>query len=391
MAQLLVIGVTLSLFTALYLVSRRDKNSHDDILALWLLVMAMPVLLGVAMRNFPDLQIPVLPDLTYPLTFGPLMWLYVESLTGHINRIDRRHLLHFLPFALTSLLKNLMDWKLERPTPMMETFSLEIRIAGAVYLAVLAVYSIAVFRRLRQHGTQVPEHFSQLSGRVTLVWLRWITAALTGTYLLLFLGCVLPFPPLLIVHILALTGVILVLCFFGLRQTQLCDTQEVSSASEEERKTHELAPWRDPTDDDAGVGSGEYTEYPLGTASPRYSRSGLCNERAEAIAQRLEKLMEVEKPYLDPELTIETLARQIAVPRHYLTQVINERYEKNFFLFVNEYRIDSVKNALRSADQADRTLLEIAFDSGFSSKSTFNAAFKQFTGMTPSQFRATTA
>lgn len=388
MAQLLVIGVTASLFTALFLVSYRYKNLHDDILALWLLAMSMPILLGVAMRNFPDLQIPVLPDLTYPLTLGPLMWLYVESLTGHIKRINRQHLLHFLPFAATSLLKNLTDWQLERPTPMMETFSLEIRIAGAVYLAVLGAYSIAVFRRLRQHGTEVPERFSQLSSRVTLIWLRWITVAITAVYLLLFIGCLLPFPPLLIAHVLGLTGVILVLCFFGLRQTQLYDPRDSSVSGREKGTTRVSPPSHQPRADDTYAVLGDKRETSPGNTPTRYSRSGLDEERADVISERLHAFMEAEKPYLDPELTIESLARQIAVPRHYLTQVINEQHEKNFFLFVSEYRIEAVKDALRSSDQADRTLLEIAFESGFSSKSTFNAAFKQFTGMTPSQFRS---
>lgn len=195
MAQLLIIGVTFSLFTALFLVTKRDRNFHDGILAVWLVIMALPILLGVATRNFPEMQIPVFPHLIYPLTFGPFMWLYVETLTGHVTRIERWHLLHFLPFVIASLLKNLMGWPLERPAPMMETFSLEIRIAGAVNLVVLALYSIAVFRRLRLHGTEVPEYFSELSNRITLIWLHWIAAGITGAYLLLFVGCILPFPP----------------------------------------------------------------------------------------------------------------------------------------------------------------------------------------------------
>ena len=376
-----------SLFTALFLLTKRHKNLHDEILAIWLVAMAMPVLLGVAERNIPGLEVPVLPHLLYPLTFGPLMWLYVESLTGHIDKINRRHLLHFLPFVAASLHKNLGDWALERPTPMMETFSLEIRIAGTVYLAVLAAYSIAVFRRLLQHKTEVPDHFSQLSSRVTLIWMRWITAGITGSYLLLFIGCILPFPPLLIFHIIGLTGVILVLCFFGLRQTQLYDSGGVLVPDEAVGSTRgPERPRRSSADEEAA--SGEDQEAPRIGASPSYSRSGLSAARAVAISQRLDAFMQEEKPYMEADLTIETLARQIGVPRHYLTQVINERHEKNFFHFINEYRIEAVKDALRSPDHADRTLIEIAFDSGFSSKSTFNAAFKQFTGMTPSQYRS---
>lgn len=123
-------------------------------------------------------------------------------------------------------------------------------------------------------------------------------------------------------------------------------------------------------------------------AKPSYSRSGLAKERAGIISQRLDAYMQAEKPYLDAELTIDTLAKKIAVPRRHLTQVLSERHEKNFFLFVNEFRIQAVKDALKSPESTGRTLLEIAYASGFNSKSTFNTAFKQNTGLTPSQFRA---
>lgn len=97
--------------------------------------------------------------------------------------------------------------------------------------------------------------------------------------------------------------------------------------------------------------------------------------------------MRSDRPYLDPDLTIETVARRIGVPRHHLTEVINERHEKNFYLFVNQYRIEEAQQALKDPSQAGRTVLDIAYASGFNSKSPFNSAFKKLTGMTPSQYR----
>jgi len=97
--------------------------------------------------------------------------------------------------------------------------------------------------------------------------------------------------------------------------------------------------------------------------------------------------MASQKPYLDANLTIEKLSKQIAIPRHYLTQIISEQLNKNFYLFINEYRINTVKHYIDDAENNPLSMLEIAYQSGFNSKSTFNVAFKKLTSMTPSQYK----
>ena len=72
---------------------------------------------------------------------------------------------------------------------------------------------------------------------------------------------------------------------------------------------------------------------------------------------------------------------------YYLSRIINERFGASFNDFVNEYRIKEAKSALRDPGQAERTILDIMYGSGFYSKSTFNTAFKKFTGVTPSKYR----
>jgi len=103
--------------------------------------------------------------------------------------------------------------------------------------------------------------------------------------------------------------------------------------------------------------------------------------------KKLEDYMQLEKPYLDADLTIEKLSKQIAIQRHYLTQVISEQLDKNFYLFVNEYRVNTVKKYIKDPENQQLTLLDIAHLSGFNSKSTFNVVFKKLTEMTPSQYK----
>jgi AraC-like DNA-binding protein len=97
--------------------------------------------------------------------------------------------------------------------------------------------------------------------------------------------------------------------------------------------------------------------------------------------------MKQHKPYLNPELSLQMLANQLDIPPHYLSQVINEQLGQNFFDFINSHRIEEVKARLLDPQYTHLTILAIAFDSGFNSKSAFNSAFKNQTGLTPSQFR----
>jgi len=85
------------------------------------------------------------------------------------------------------------------------------------------------------------------------------------------------------------------------------------------------------------------------------------------------------------DLNLPKLAQRLSMSTHHLSQIINERLQKNFFEFVNQYRIEEAKNLLR--DKANINVAEIGFEAGFSSVSAFNTAFKKYTGLSPSQFR----
>ena len=96
--------------------------------------------------------------------------------------------------------------------------------------------------------------------------------------------------------------------------------------------------------------------------------------------------MIIEKPYLDRELTIYDLSEQLKIPRHILSEVINEHMGKNFYHLINDYRVKEVKERMKQEDLKQLTILAIAFDSGFNSKSSFNTIFKEKTGQTPSEY-----
>jgi AraC-like DNA-binding protein len=105
--------------------------------------------------------------------------------------------------------------------------------------------------------------------------------------------------------------------------------------------------------------------------------------------EELKKHMSLEKPYLNPSLTIRNLAQEININSRDLSVLINQNLGQHFFDFVNEYRIEEAKAILKNPDKKEFTVLEILYEVGFNSKSSFNTAFKKHTSLTPTQFRKT--
>lgn len=101
--------------------------------------------------------------------------------------------------------------------------------------------------------------------------------------------------------------------------------------------------------------------------------------------------MQQNKPYLDPELSLQVLAEELAISAKYLSQIINTQFKQNFHHFINSYRVKECKRMLKDKNNSKMTLLQVAFEAGFNSKNTFNTAFKREAGMTPSEFRKKTS
>jgi len=120
----------------------------------------------------------------------------------------------------------------------------------------------------------------------------------------------------------------------------------------------------------------------------RYEKSQLKESYKKMYLKKLLDYMESDKPYLDSTLTLYDLSGQVKIPPHHLSQILNTCLNKNFFDFINSYRIEESKKLLSNSNHSKKTILQIVYDTGFNSKSVFNTAFKKFTGMTPSQFRS---
>ena len=115
-------------------------------------------------------------------------------------------------------------------------------------------------------------------------------------------------------------------------------------------------------------------------------RKLISDEELLKIKTQLERIMNIQKPYLDSELNLIKLAEMLSASTHHLSYVINTGFGKNFFQYINEFRVEYAKKLLKEAD-SKLSILGIAYESGFNSKTSFNTTFKKLTGQTPSEFK----
>lgn len=127
----------------------------------------------------------------------------------------------------------------------------------------------------------------------------------------------------------------------------------------------------------------EFTEVPELSPPSKYRKSALTVEQAQRVVARLETAMREERLYLDPTLSLPKLAAHLKVSSNLLSQVLNERLGQSFFAYVNRWRVEA---AAAMVSAGDRTVLEIALEVGFNSKSAFYAAFKAVFGVSPAKY-----
>jgi AraC-like DNA-binding protein/uncharacterized Tic20 family protein len=347
--------------------TKRNPQIADRILATWLFLIAIEMIFALVNETI----VPLYEFVFIPFTYGPLLYLYVRFLTTENPKFKWQYWLHLLPFIAVFTTAIVFHG---RPVIKLDNFFatdpfLSFRlIYGLSFFISITTYSIIAFVLINRHEKNVKQLFSYTSARITLSWLKLISIGFYVTYVLVFIVGVyiifkkeLPYDPTLVSYF-GLTFFAFAFSSYGIKQPGIFNELYADSKTKTRVKDHE-------------------------EPEIKYERSGLKDTDAEKYLTRLFRHMDNKKPYLDADLTIQDIAESLNIPRHYLTQVINEKLNKNFYQFINEYRVEEVKRLLMDKDFKKFTITAIAFESGFNSKSAFNSAFKEITGMTPTEYK----
>tara|TARA_B100001939_G_scaffold297761_1_gene272410 strand:+ start:9898 stop:10896 length:999 start_codon:yes stop_codon:yes gene_type:complete len=130
-----------------------------------------------------------------------------------------------------------------------------------------------------------------------------------------------------------------------------------------------------------------HSSEPVDVAHKKYAKQSLKPSDASRYLRVLKECMESKKPFKEEGITLQDLADRTGIPSHHLSMVINNDLSRNFFTFMNEYRVNEARRLMQNPVYKDYTLLAIGFEAGFQSKAAFNSAFKKHTGMVPGEFR----
>ncbi len=120
----------------------------------------------------------------------------------------------------------------------------------------------------------------------------------------------------------------------------------------------------------------------------KYKNNPIDENTKKKYLQKIDEYMKSRKPFLNPEISLEGIAKDLSINPRILSQIINESFENNFKGYINIFRIRESIKLLSQPGNDEKTILEILYEVGFNSKSVFNRQFKKYTGLTPQEYRA---
>lgn len=361
-------------FFTVLLLQKKSKALHDNILILWLLYLG--IYIGIysfySHELFTHFHLLSIGLLSLLMLHGPFLYYYILTLVTDKKQINKKDLVHLIPFILFNFYILITSFS----PGISEKLNIE-KLSGVddppllflIFLILTAlsgtVYFLITFNLFKKLDINIFNNFSNAAG-VDPDWLRKLVLIFGVIWTALISVTVIHH----IFHMftmvfctdglfLSLSVFVILIGYFGLKQKVIFTSENV-------------------------IETEDITKIQV-----RYSGSRLSDSEAEQYSGKLVSHMEMSKPYLNPELTLPQLAAEIGISTHLLSQVINEYFNLNFFDFVNRYRVNAFKERIVNPAFANFSMLGIAFECGFNSKSAFNRIFKKTTGLTPSQYKDT--
>lgn len=372
MSILHYIGIFEALFLALLLLFRKKKDISHFFLALYFIVFGVSIffdfLESYNMRN--DYKYPFLILITPPITLlhGPILWFYIRSLTTIKFKLKPIYILHFLPFLLMVLNLYFVIYS-QPPQARVEIAKNEIfknwinyKIAVLLISTVLLFYLGWCLRMINQFNLKAPQVVSNIDID-TYNWMKvlFFSAVIlySGFIIVNFFDLIFNFISFKQFQYMSFTFgsvFVLFLGFYGLQQSNIFSVNTTISNSALEN---------------------------IGNDAFSYS---IKDDKIKEFIDRLIKFMQQEKPYLNPNLNVEELAKKFDVSTYYISDILNNKMNVNFLDFINFYRIEEFKRIVNLPENKNIKIAALAQDVGFNSKATFNRVFKKKMNITPSEY-----
>jgi len=394
------------------------NRSANRLLVILIAVSSLMILLRVV-SSFRDVaqtytKLLLVPDFIY-FTYGPLFYMYIRRLlfspTGPVFRwpvhfaLAAVQLLFYLPYFFMQG----KEFQLKIVNQDWDVTALFLG-SGLTGLLVNGFYWFRCRRTLREYRNRFQSSHSYEQNLEYLNTVQAIQAVCLVlwlfTFVLLGLGELFSFSviPLLRNSVdliwLAFSSIVYFLGYFAIHQPEIFKMPQPEAgplfdavptplpARLEAPARVELRPQAEPRVD---LLAEETAVVPAPAPKPvRSEPDPMPEEDLQPLVQQVEAYMRRYKPYTNPSLTIHELAAKLKMQPHLLSKVINLGFDRNFFDFINSYRVEELKKRLEDPQYKNYSLLSLAFDVGFNSKTAFNRAFKKITQQTPSEYFQTT-
>jgi len=374
--SLLIIVASISLFISMFLafflfsVTTKQKTSNA-LFAVFLIITAIDVsgvLLNLIVQKPSNLGM-----LRNTLAFLqiPVFYLYVLSVCYSDFKLKPKYLVHLLPFLMANviLLPRFYSVNVASKINLLQNRQsiFELQFNHILFHTQIVVYLIAVFMLLRKTKKLYLENYAGANIN-SYNWLFQFTTALTILYLIALVKNIFKFSEYEYISEWINSGLLIfqlfITCWYllkalnnpGLFRNIDSKLKLVSDIILEDKVKEPL------------VGN---------------------EKKQEETLLKLQQFMMTEKPFLNPSLTIQDISNTIQIPTRELSILINHHLDQHFYDFVNSYRIEHAMEILKDATKSKVTILEILYEVGFNSKSSFNTAFKKHTGYTPTDYRKT--
>ncbi len=372
MINILIIGVFEGLFLAALIFTKKRKTVSDKILASFFLLFALNIFLSFmeAYNRRNGFPCPIFIFTAAPLLLlhGPFLWLYIKSLTDQYFRFKLIYLINLIPFMAMLIQHALNIYILPTPQKIdyIQSEVFKNSYSYPLFLSLIALSPIFYFslglRLINRYKQKIEGYFSQTTG-IDLKWLNLILGSwlflsiiINSFFIIDLFIPIAPFGLMQFFSFLFASIYIIFIGFYGLKQENIFLTNKIN-LNLEATITH---------------------------SADSFSKQMKDDEKE--FIQALLKHMSDQKPYLQAEITLKALSDELKVSSEYLSEIINDDLNKNFFDFINHYRIEEFKNQCKNEKNKHLNIIGLAFNCGFNSKATFNRVFKKSTGLTPSEY-----
>jgi len=368
--MLYLVGIIITFFLTFLLLGKNNKTSADKILFFWLLFIGFHLFLYYLVFSEKYLQYPYFlgVNIPLPLLHGPFLYLYTASVTNQLKHW-KINILHFIPFIISCL--SILDFFILSSEEKKLVFENQGQgyevISLIIYITVFCsgiFYVIWSLLLLRNHKKNILNQFSY-SEKINLKWLRILIYGIGLIWVFVILGND---------KLLFSTVVFYVIFigYFGINQVGIF-TKKVTIIENDIIISKAIEP--------------SFNNKIIEENKPnKYLKSGLNQEAATEIHELLKTTMDREQLYINPELTLLELAQTLKVHPNNLSQVINTFEGKNFYDYVNSKRVELFLKLVVIPDNKKYTILSLAYECGFNSKSSFNKYFKKMINLTPTEY-----